>query len=71
MSKFFFRTTIGSGDEPVICTLEYEYDESGVYNTELTQVEFMGVDVVGCLTEEVQSELEMEGIKQLEEPEDD
>ncbi|CAB4130597.1 hypothetical protein UFOVP133_4 [uncultured Caudovirales phage] len=71
MSKVFFRSTIGSGDEPVICALEYEHDENGVYNTELTEVMFQGTNILWCLTEEVQSELEMEGIKQLEEPEDD
>jgi len=71
MAKFFFRATIGTGDESVICTLEYEYDEHSVYNTELTEVMFQGTNILWCLTEEVQSELEMEGIKQLEEPNDD
>jgi len=71
MSKFYFRATIGSGDEPVICCLDYEFDDAGVYNTDLTEVMFQGTNILWCLTEEVQSELEMEGIKQLEEPEND
>lgn len=71
MTEFYFRATIGSGDEPVICYLNYESDDEGVYNTELLEVSFQGTNILWCLTEEVQSELEMEGIKQLEATEDD
>jgi flagellar basal body-associated protein FliL len=66
-----FRTTVGSGSEVVYCTLDYESDEDGVYNTELTKVMFENKNILWCLTETTQSELEMEGIKALEEPKDD
>jgi hypothetical protein len=69
--KYEFITTVGSGCEIVACALDYESDENGVYNTELTKVMFEGKNILWCLTETTQSELEMEGIKQLGEPEND
>ena len=69
--KYEFRAVVGSGHEAVLCTLDYESDENGVYNTELTKVMFESKNILWCLTETTQSELEMEGIKQLGEPEND
>jgi len=64
--SYHFITTIGNGIEKVDCTLFYEYDYEGIYNTYIESVIFQGVDISGCLTEETISALEMEGIAKHE-----
>lgn len=63
---FSFVSMVGYDLQKVDCTLSYEYDHEGIYNTRIESVTFQGVDISGCLTEETISALEMEGIAKHE-----
>ena len=62
VGSFQFVTTIGNAIENVDVALSYEWDDSGSFNECIESVIFQGVDISGCLTEEIINALEMEAI---------
>ena len=54
--KFVFTTKLEDGD--VIVFWEYEVDDFGVYNSEVTKVVFNEIDVLPILSEETLYELD-------------
>ena len=65
--EFEFNATTGAGGETVTCKMSYERDEHGPYFESIEDVTFEGVSVIGLLSEEQFSELEMVGINKLRE----
>ena len=65
--EFEFNATTGAGGETVTCKMTYERDEHGPYFESIENVTFEGVSVIGLLSEEQFSELEMVGINKLRE----
>lgn len=64
--QYKFNTTIGTGVQVVTCTLGYESDASGIYNSTIEKVEYEKHDIASCLTDLTLKELEMEGLQRLE-----
>lgn len=65
--EFTFNATTGAGGETVTCKMSYERDEHGPYFESIEDVTFEGVSVIGLLSEEQFSELEMVGVNKLRE----
>ena len=65
--EFEFNATTGAGGETVTCKMSYERDEHGPYFESIEDVRFEGVSVIGLLSEEQFSELEMVGVNKLRE----
>ena len=65
--EFTFNATTGAGGETVTCKMTYERDEHGPYFESIEDVTFEGVSVIGLLSEEQFSELEMVGVNKLRE----
>ena len=65
--EFTFNATTGAGGETVTCKMSYERDEHGPYFESIEDVTFEGVSVIGLLSEEQFSELEMIGVNKLRE----
>lgn len=65
--EFEFNATTGAGGETVTCKMTYERDEHGPYFESIENVTFEGVSVIGLLSEEQFSELEMVGVNKLRE----
>ena len=65
--EFTFNATTGAGGETVTCKMSYERDEHGPYFESIENVTFEGVSVIGLLSEEQFSELEMVGVNKLRE----
>lgn len=65
--EFEFNATTGAGGETVTCKMSYERDEHGPYFESIYDVTFEGVSVIGLLSEEQFSELEMVGVNKLRE----
>lgn len=64
-----FVGTTGADNEPVQVTMIYERDENGVYHENIESITFKGIDVIGLLSEEQYSDLEMQGYKAIDEQE--
>ena len=64
-----FQASTGAGDEAVVVTMTYERDENGVYAENIESITFNGMDVMGLLSEEQYSDLEMQGCKAIDEQE--
>jgi hypothetical protein len=65
--EFTFNATTGAGGETVTCKMSYERDEHGPYFENIDDVIFEGVSVIGLISEEQFSELEMVGVNKLRE----
>lgn len=65
--EFEFNATTGAGGETVTCKMTYERDEHGPYFESIEDVTFEAVSVIGLLSEEQFSELEMVGVNKLRE----
>ena len=65
--EFTFNATTGAGGETVTCKMIYERDEHGPYFESIEDVTFEGLSVIGLLSEEQFSELEMVGVNKLRE----
>lgn len=65
--EFEFNATTGAGGETVTCKMSYERDEHGPYFESIEDVTFEGISVIGLLSEEQFSELEMVGVNKLRE----
>lgn len=63
--EFIFNATTGAGDETVTCTMSYERDEHGTYFENIEEVMYEGVSVLGLLSDEQFSDLEMVGLNKL------
>ena len=66
--KYYFDTLLEG--TVVSVTWEFECDNEGIYNTEVTQVMYQGVDLVPVLSEDTLNELDGRAI-QLYEAQDD
>lgn len=62
-----FDVTTGAGGEIVQVTMSYEEDVDGIYAENIESVKFEGVEVIGLISEEQFSELEIEGCKAINE----
>ena len=65
--EFEFNATTGAGGETVTCKMTYERDEHGPYFESNEDETFEGESVIGHLSEEQFSELEMVGVNKLRE----
>ena len=65
--EFEFNATTGAGGETVTCKMSFERDEHGPYFESIEDVTFEGISVIGLLSEEQFSELEMVGVNKLRE----
>ena len=63
--EFYFEAKTGGGGETVICKMTYERDEHGTYAENIESIIFMGIEVIGLLTEEQFAELEINGAMKL------
>jgi ABC-type transporter MlaC component len=63
--EFEFNATTGAGGVTVTCKMSYERDEHGPYFENIEDVIFEGVSVMGLMTDEQFSDLEMIGINKL------
>lgn len=66
-STINFDVTTGAGGEIVQVTMSYEEDVDGIYAENIESVKFEGVEVIGLISEEQFSELEIEGCKAINE----
>ena len=62
-----FQATTGAGGEIVQVTMSYEEDVDGIYAENIESVKFEGVEVIGLISQEQFSELEIEGCKAINE----
>ena len=63
--EFTFNATTGAGGETVTCKMSYERDEHGTFFENIEDVTYEGISIMGLLTDEQYSELEMVGIMKL------
>jgi len=63
--EFYFEAKTGGGGETVTCKMTYERDEHGTYAENIESIIFMGIEVIGLLTEEQFAELEIDGAMKL------
>ena len=63
--KYEFDTTTGEGSVIVIVVMEYEQDEDGTYNENISDVIYEKVSLMGLFTDTQYRELEMEGVMRL------
>ena len=63
--KYEFDTTTGEGSVIVTVVMEYEQDEDGTYNENISDVIYEKVSLMGLFTDQQYKELEMEGVMRL------
>ena len=63
--KYEFDTTTGEGSVIVTVVMEYEQDEDGTYNENISDVIYEKVSLMGLFTDAQYRELEMEGVMRL------
>ena len=63
--EFTFNATTGAGGVTVTCKMSYERDEHGTFFENIEDVTYEGISIMGLLTDEQYSELEMIGIMKL------
>jgi ABC-type transporter MlaC component len=63
--EFTFNATTGAGNVTVTCKMSYERDEHGTFFENIEDVTYEGISIMGLLTDEQYSELEMVGIMKL------
>ena len=63
--KYEFDTTTGEGSVIVTVVMEYEQDEDGTYNENISDVIYEKVSLMGLFTDTQYRELEMEGVMRL------
>ena len=63
--EFTFNATTGAGGVTVTCKMSYERDEHGTFFENIEDVIYEGISIMGLLTDEQYSELEMIGIMKL------
>ena len=63
--KYEFDTTTGEGSVIVTVVMEYEQDEDGTYNENISDVIYEKVSLMGLFTDIQYRELEMEGVMRL------
>lgn len=63
--QYQFNTTVGEGSEIVTVLMEYDTDEDGICDDYIEEVLFEGRNVMGILSAEQFSELEIEGAMRL------
>ena len=63
--KYEFDTTTGEGSVIVTVVMEYEQDEDGTYNENISDVIYEKVSLMGLFTDVQFKELEMEGTMRL------
>ena len=63
--KYEFDTTTGEGSVIVTVVMEYEQDEDGTYNENISDVIYEKVSLMGIFTDAQFKELEMEGTMRL------
>ena len=64
--KYEFDTTIGEGSVIVTVVMEYEQDEEGVYNENISDVIYEKISLMGIFTVEQYKDLEIEGCMRLQ-----
>jgi hypothetical protein len=63
--KYEFDTTTGEGSVIVTVVMEYEQDEEGTYNENISDVIYQNISVMGIFTDQQYKELEIEGCMRL------
>lgn len=63
--EFTFNATTGAGGVTVTCKMSYERDKHGTFFENIEDVIYEGISIMGLLTDEQYSELEMVGIMKL------
>jgi hypothetical protein len=63
--KYEFDTTTGEGSVIVTVVMEFEQDEEGTYNENISDVIYEKVSLMGIFTEAQFRELEIEGCMRL------
>ena len=63
--KYKFDTTTGEGSVIVTVVMEYERDEEGTYNENISDVIYEKVSLMGLFTDQQFKELEIEGCMRL------
>ena len=63
--KYEFDTTTGEGSVIVTVVMEYEQDEDGTYNENISDVIYEKVSLMGLFTDVQFKELEIEGVMRL------
>ena len=63
--KYEFDTTTGEGSVIVTVVMEYEQDEEGTYNENISDVIYQNISVMGIFTDQQFKELEIEGCMRL------
>ena len=64
--EFIFEAQTGGSSETVICKMSYERDEDGPFNLSIESVLFEGKEVIGLISEEQFSQLELAGTYKLD-----
>ena len=64
-ATFYFDTLLGDGREVVQVVLSFEFDDTSSFNECIDYVNFKGIDISGCLTEETLNEFTIEALKEL------
>jgi len=63
--KYEFDTTTGEGSVIVTVVMEFEQDEEGTYNENISDVIYQNISVMGIFTDQQFKELEIEGCMRL------
>ena len=63
--KYKFDTTVGEGSVIVTVVMEYEQDEEGIYNENISDVIYEKISLMGIFTAEQYRDLEIEGSMRL------
>lgn len=63
--EFTFNATTGAGGVTVTCKMSYERDEHGTFFENIEDVTYEGISIMGLLTDEQYSELEIDGTMKL------
>ena len=63
--KYEFDTTVGEGSVIVTVVMEYEQDEEGTYNENISDVIYEKISLMGIFTAEQYKDLEIEGSMRL------
>jgi hypothetical protein len=64
--EFIFEAQTGGSSETVICKMSYERDEDGPFNLSIESVLYEGKEVIGLISEEQFSQLELAGTYKLD-----
>jgi hypothetical protein len=63
--QYKFDTTVGEGSVIVTVVMEYEQDEEGIYNENISDVIYEKISLMGIFTAEQYRDLEIEGSMRL------